>query len=478
MRSVWTDQINFLKANTRSPLALIATLALALLLSACETSDTATNANPDGTPQGTTDSVVTQLIFDTPTEQNLVFSGVPGPEQSNVTVTASGANGLPVPNAEITFSISGAGVGASLIGQDINGEVSRTTSATGTALVTVQSGTASGIIQVEAVNPATGVSETSANIEISTGVPVDSRLSISLSTFSPENACCADGVTVDVNIRATDQLGTAVPDGTVFQFLASESGLLGDNFCSTTNGACTVVWESSGAEPADGTVTVIAYTNGAEDFTDNNSNGVFDSPGDTFNIANDVSEPYQDYNDNGSYDLGEPFVDLNPANGVWDANDNDTWDQNTVVWESEMFIISEPFRGPGTELIVDCDATTLAVDAPGGSGANGFGGTCAPVISTDADLVATVADVNGNSLEEGAAIEWLLDVNSGGANWELDGINGLTYTVTNVEKGPNVSTVVSFDSNGDEAGAGTISLLVESPGRGKVPAATWDISIP
>ena len=478
MRSFSTSPIHVLPTAGRAVVFLLASY-LFMLLSGCETSDETAGVNGDGTPVGTTDSVVTQLTFDAPTQQNLVFSGVPGPEQSDVTVTATGANNLPVPGANITFSISGAGVGASLIGEDINGEVSRTTGATGTAVVTVQSGTAPGIIQVAAINPDTGVSETSGNIEISTGVPVDGRLSISLSTFNPENACCADGVTIDVNIRATDQLGNAAPDGTLFQFLASESGLLGDNFCATANGTCTVVWESSGAEPIDGTVTIIAYTNGAEDFTDNNSNGVFNTPGDVFDNNDDVTEPFQDYNDNGIYDLGEPFVDLNPANGIWDDNDNDTWDQNTVVWESEMFIISEPYRGPGTELIVDCDATTLAVDPPsGGVGPDGFGGDCAPIINGDTNLVSTVSDVNGNSLEEGAVIEWLLTAGSGGAGWELDGINGLSYTVTNVETVANLSTLVSFDSNGDEAGTGTIQLLVESPGRGKVPAASWNISIP
>ncbi len=72
-------------------------------------------------------------------------------------------------------------------------------------------------------------------------------------------------------------------------------------------------------------VEIIAYTEGAEAFTDTNGNAVFDAA--DIYLPFDLPELFADKNENGTYDLGEFFVNSNPtvntvrdiANGFWDG---------------------------------------------------------------------------------------------------------------------------------------------------------------
>lgn len=84
--------------------------------------------------------------------------------------------------------------------------------------------------------------------------------------------------------------------------------------------------------PRDNLVAMIAMTSGEEGFTDSNNNGVHDM-GETLD---DLTEPFVDYDDNGTFDMDEKFVDTN-NNGKWDGK-NGTWDQNTVIWKQERIL--------------------------------------------------------------------------------------------------------------------------------------------
>lgn len=74
--------------------------------------------------------------------------------------------------------------------------------------------------------------------------------------------------------------------------------------------------------PRDALVTIMAYTDGEEQFSDDNANGQRD-PAEQFI---DQGEPFLDKNDNNQWDPGESYVDVDgnnmwtPANGQWDAN--------------------------------------------------------------------------------------------------------------------------------------------------------------
>ena len=81
--------------------------------------------------------------------------------------------------------------------------------------------------------------------------------------------------------------------------------------------------------PRDNLVTMIAITAGEEGFVDINGNGVFDN-GEPFD---DLTEPFVDSNDDGTWDNTERFVDVN-GDGTWNGK-NGVWDANTLIWKQE-----------------------------------------------------------------------------------------------------------------------------------------------
>jgi adhesin/invasin len=119
-----------------------------------------------------------------------------------------------------------------------------------------------------------------------------------------------------------------------------------------------------------GLVTVVAYTVGSESFIDVNGNGYFDAgdrhshlgyidannnkqwdEGEMITNQGDVSEPFIDGNDNGIFEEGELYVDVN-SNGRFDGPDGQ-FQSNTVIWSK----ITVLFSGPTTPLKVIDDAT-------------------------------------------------------------------------------------------------------------------------
>src|SRR3989304_6075481 len=114
-------------------------------------------------------------------------------------------------------------------------------------------------------------------------------------------------------------------------------------------------------------------TGGQEHFTDNNSNGIFDS-GDTFSVSeNDITEPFLDRNEDGTRNPAEYFDDVN-QNGVWNTG-NGTWDANTKIWAESLIV----FRGAPVNIEL-ADATS-----PSG--------------------IICVSDVNGNAIMGGSTVE-------------------------------------------------------------------------
>lgn len=78
--------------------------------------------------------------------------------------------------------------------------------------------------------------------------------------------------------------------------------------------------------PRDNLVSMIAVTTGEEGFDDKNNNGVYDE-GETWD---DLTEPFVDSNDNGTWDLDERFVDTN-NDGLWNGK-NGKFDASTLIW--------------------------------------------------------------------------------------------------------------------------------------------------
>jgi hypothetical protein len=86
--------------------------------------------------------------------------------------------------------------------------------------------------------------------------------------------------------------------------------------------------------PRDNLVSMIAVTTGEEAFDDLNNNGVRDET--PYEPYVDLTEPFVDNNDNGTWDKGERYVDSN-GSGTWDGK-NGKYDAITLIWVQERIL--------------------------------------------------------------------------------------------------------------------------------------------
>lgn len=84
--------------------------------------------------------------------------------------------------------------------------------------------------------------------------------------------------------------------------------------------------------PRDNLVSMIAVTTGEEAFDDVNNNGVYNT-GEPFT---DLTEPFVDSNDNGTWDVDEKFIDTN-VNGAWNGK-NGVYDTSSLIWVTEKLL--------------------------------------------------------------------------------------------------------------------------------------------
>jgi len=147
--------------------------------------------------------------------------------------------------------------------------------------------------------------------------------------------------------------------GTVGGVLPLDVFPLSGEYSLPFDDACHPVGPTPVHNPRDGIVSVIAMMTGEEGFIDKNGDGTYNA-GEPFI---DLAEPFVDANDNGVQDSGEFFADLNndtrwnPANGLWDASTT-LWTETRVVYTGKpaaridlngVDYISRFFRG-GTVL--------------------------------------------------------------------------------------------------------------------------------
>jgi len=148
----------------------------------------------------------------------------------------------------------------------------------------------------------------SANVKNS-GTVSQKNLSILAADVQPEvydpDTKIPTDTTVVITVKIGDRSNVLLTDAHTV-FFRTEWGLI-DNSCETSDGICTVNWQTSfgpGTEPGDHLVTIVAYTLGEEGFNDTNSNGEFDA-----------QETYSDRE--------EPFIDVIKAVGVPFDSNND-----------------------------------------------------------------------------------------------------------------------------------------------------------
>lgn len=87
--------------------------------------------------------------------------------------------------------------------------------------------------------------------------------------------------------------------------------------------------------PRDGLVTLIAYTDGEEWFSDSNSNGVRDGTEQFI----DQGEPFVDVNDDDVWNVGENYIDVD-NNGAW-TGPNGVWNASTKIWTKTYLMYTD-----------------------------------------------------------------------------------------------------------------------------------------
>lgn len=248
------------------------------------------------------------VTFVSATPAQIFVAGSGAAEQSIVRFRVLSSAATSMANETVTFTLlanpGGVGIGSS-------GSVSTVTVTTddaGIAAIPVFSGTIPGPIRLRAAleaNPA--VFAESQNLTVASGPPSQRFMSLSVETFNIEG-WAIDGTSTRLTARIADRQGNAVEDGTVVNFTA-EGGQVASN-CATTRvnniSSCSVNFISQNNRPADGRVSVLAYTEGTKDYVDVNSNNRFDS-GDTLV---QIGDAYRDDNESGTFDatLGEFLI--------------------------------------------------------------------------------------------------------------------------------------------------------------------------
>jgi hypothetical protein len=239
------------------------------------------------------------VTFVTADPSQIFVAGSGALEQSVVTFKVL-AGTAPLSNQDVTFrlTINPGGVGLNAAGSTT--PVTATTDSEGLATVSVFSGTIPGPVRVRAEltsNPA--VFAESQNLTVASGPPSQRFMSLSAQNFNIEGADI-DGTATTLTVRLADRQGNAVEDGTVVNF-TSEGGQVASN-CATqrVNGIslCSVTFISQEFRPANGRVSVLAFTSGTKDYVDVNGNNRYDAGTDTLI---DMGDAYRDDNEDGTF---------------------------------------------------------------------------------------------------------------------------------------------------------------------------------
>lgn len=279
--------------------------------------------------------------------------GVDLKETSAVKFRAYDEVGNIVTGALINFALSNTNGGLSLTSNalktDNNGEVT----------VNVVSGTIPTSVNIIAsLSTDPNMRVISNQIDVSTGRPVKGNFQVGPDKFHAIGAWEVDGISRTVTARAYDRFAHPVPDGTVIGFRAETGGI--EPYCTTTDGACSVTWWSSGdrslMKDADsngnrylqytkGRVTINASVMGEERFIDLNGNGIYDFSIDTWDSSEgDIGELFVNsvgYRQRLAH-MSELPAGVNLRSSIEDLLDNNVY-KRVWYWENDYTIYTDEF---------------------------------------------------------------------------------------------------------------------------------------
>lgn len=476
----------------------------------CSGTDTITASAAVGSSTLTATATITvqpasigTIQFVSATPSAISLQGVGGTTSSKVIFQVNDVNGNPVADQTVDFALSTTAGGVSI------SPTSAITDSNGQASTFVQAGTVHTSVNVIATVANTGISQTTPNaIAISTGVPVQNRFSLSLEKHNLSSAYQHDGITDTVTVFAVDRYGNPASPGTNVLFVTNSGVIYGTcpgstnvstacGSCQTdATGSCTVTWASAGnrPDPANDPLQVLAhahilaYTVGEEHYTDIDGDGVF-ADGDKFTantadrfdrlndpVGDDIGDPYMDGNENGSYDTGETFENIDnnhtsarrdPDHKWYGAGCGGFGSTTTSVSAASGSVASSvtcanklTMIGKDACIIMTTDAALMG--APSSTSVDHT--TLTP--STPATITITVSDTNGNTIGSGSTVEIVAN-NVQGVDLTLSpsDSSGTSYPEPDVgcaSSGAQTFTITAALQTGATAFGGSFYLLYTS----------------
>jgi hypothetical protein len=183
--------------------------------------------------------------------------------------------------------------------------------------------------------------------------------------------------------------------------------------------------------PRDGVVTIVAIADGEEAFWDSNGNGVYDSlPAASAEPFIDQGEPFVDENDNGQWDPGEWFDDVDQStsytarNGVWDANTK-IWTQTVVVYTGDPETVTTGANYLGTRFAAAGSGACTPTPQPASFDVDA---ATSSTPATSEGFAVFASDLNLNFLHEGTQYGVSMWPESVSIEIEYDGLE--TYADT------------------------------------------------
>ncbi len=272
------------------------------------------------------------ISFESQTFDELTLKGQGGEEISVISFKVADLEGQSLSGESVGFEISSEVGGARILSD------SGTSNTSGVVSVAVQSGTVAVALHVTATLSGRDIRAVSDEIQVSTSTFIASSFSFAIElsddivfndafgAFDVFKAADLVGFDVTLSMAAVDQFGHKVRDGSRATIVSPETGLVEPSTCEMSGGECSLTWSTTEGSVDGRIVTVLAYASGAEEFEDVNGNNIYDI-GEAFV---DLGEVYVDEDENGSYGVGEFFLDAN-GNEAFDVLGNGVWDGPCVV---------------------------------------------------------------------------------------------------------------------------------------------------
>ena len=283
----------------------------------------------------------TSLAFISASPEIIYIKGSGFTESSTLTFELRDGAANVLPNRVVQLSLLTRAGGVTMEGG--TADVLQTTDVAGRVTVRVSSGTLPTPIRVSASYqpplPASLIATVSSNLSVAVGLPSQLNFSLSQTTRNIEGFNI-DGTPNVYSIIASDRSGNPVPAGTSINFVTEGGQIEPIKQIQLASGLAraSASFISASPRPADGRITVVAYTLGEESFIDQNGNN--------------------------SYDLGEPFQDLGNIfkdrifDGLYDASVDEYIPTNIA---NAGACLTPALSGPAFNGTIGVTATTNAL---------------------------------------------------------------------------------------------------------------------